>query len=223
MALAWVLFNLTGTLVDPPVMAQPLGDSAADEQLALNVIDDTIAIADGRRAHGLQHAVHPDDGGRDARRLRLSGTDEERALSALELVSTMPAYLEAPGRAEVTPGPRAEARRAGADLGPGGGRGAALRRPARSPRAGAQRAGLRRLQAGPAAVPDGARADGRRRRRGVLRLDPLVGRRGSQAGGPAHRLGRAPRALASRHRPGADYTGRDLAEVAEAIVTRIAA
>ena len=27
MPLTWVMFNLTGTLVDPSVMAQPLGDS----------------------------------------------------------------------------------------------------------------------------------------------------------------------------------------------------
>ena len=30
-ALRWVLFDLNGTLVDPAVLAQPLGDSAADE------------------------------------------------------------------------------------------------------------------------------------------------------------------------------------------------
>jgi 2-haloacid dehalogenase len=34
------------------------------------------------------------------RRLRLAGADEGRAAAALELVSTMPAYLEAPGALE---------------------------------------------------------------------------------------------------------------------------
>ena len=57
MALAWVLFNLTGTLVDPTVLAQPLGDSGADEELVLNALDDTIAIGDGRCAHRREHAV----------------------------------------------------------------------------------------------------------------------------------------------------------------------
>ena len=100
MALAWVLFNLTGTLVDPTVLAQPLGDSGADEELVLNAIDDTIAIA---MVDALTGASTPFNEMMEAamrRRLRLAGTDEELAVSALELVSTMPAYLEAPGALE---------------------------------------------------------------------------------------------------------------------------
>src|SRR6185312_16363866 len=45
MGLTWVLFNLTGTLVDPTVLAQPLGDSGADEELVLSALDDTVAMA----------------------------------------------------------------------------------------------------------------------------------------------------------------------------------
>ena len=45
MGLQWVLLNLTGTLVDPTVLAQPLGDSGADEELVLAALDDTVAMA----------------------------------------------------------------------------------------------------------------------------------------------------------------------------------
>ena len=45
MPLQWILFNLTGTLVDPTVLAQPLGDSGADEEIVLAALDDAIAMA----------------------------------------------------------------------------------------------------------------------------------------------------------------------------------
>ena len=43
--LRWVLFDLNGTLVDPAVMAQPLGDTAADEDLVSAAVDDAIQLA----------------------------------------------------------------------------------------------------------------------------------------------------------------------------------
>ena len=43
--LRWVLFDLNGTLVDPAVMAQPLGDTAADEELVAAAVDDAIQLA----------------------------------------------------------------------------------------------------------------------------------------------------------------------------------
>ena len=43
--LRWVLFDLNGTLVDPAVMAQPLGDTAADEDLVTAAVDDAIQLA----------------------------------------------------------------------------------------------------------------------------------------------------------------------------------
>lgn len=100
MPLKWVLFNLTGTLVDPTVLAQPLGDSGADEELVLSALDDAIAMA---MVDNLTGASNPLDRLVEAamrRRLRLAGTDEERAASALELMGTMPAYLEVPGALE---------------------------------------------------------------------------------------------------------------------------
>jgi 2-haloacid dehalogenase len=100
MPLQWVLFNLTGTLVDPTVLAQPLGDSGADEELVLSALDDAIAMA---MVDNLTGATNPLDALVEAamrRRLRLAGSDESRAATALELMATMPAYLEVPGALE---------------------------------------------------------------------------------------------------------------------------
>jgi 2-haloacid dehalogenase len=100
MPLQWVLFNLTGTLVDPTVLAQPLGDSGSDEDLVLAALDDAIAMA---MADALTGELTPLDelvAGAMRRRLRLAGGDEERASAALELMGTMPAYLEVPGALE---------------------------------------------------------------------------------------------------------------------------
>ena len=100
MPLQWVLFNLTGTLVDPTVLAQPLGDSDADEELVLSALDDTVAMA---MADALTGAMTPLNELVEAamrRRLRLAGADEENAAAALELMGTMPAYIEVPGALE---------------------------------------------------------------------------------------------------------------------------
>ena len=100
MATEWILFNLTGTLVDPTVLAQPLGDSGADEDLVLVALDDAIAMA---MVDALTGALSPLDELVEAairRRLRLAGGDEDRAAAALELMGTMPAYLEVPGALE---------------------------------------------------------------------------------------------------------------------------
>jgi 2-haloacid dehalogenase len=100
MGLKWVLFNLTGTLVDPGVLAQPLGDSGADEELVLAALDDTVAMA---MADALTGETTPLATLMEAalrRRLRLVGADEDRATDALELTGTMPAYLEVPGALE---------------------------------------------------------------------------------------------------------------------------
>jgi 2-haloacid dehalogenase len=101
MRLQWVLFNLTGTLVDPTVLAQPLGDSGADEDLVLAALDDAVAMA---MADALTTGeLTPLDELVEAamrRRLRLAGADETRAAAARELMGTMPAYLEVPGALE---------------------------------------------------------------------------------------------------------------------------
>jgi 2-haloacid dehalogenase len=99
-ALRWVLFDLNGTLVDTAVMAQPLGDSAADEALVGAAVDDAIQLAmvvtlAGRRAE-FRELVRA--GLR--RRLRLAGRDASVADDALGLMSSMPAFIDAPAALE---------------------------------------------------------------------------------------------------------------------------
>jgi 2-haloacid dehalogenase len=223
MALAWVLFNLTGTLVDPTVLAQPLGDSGADEELVLNALDDTTTIA---MVDALTGGYTPFSEMMDAamrRRLRLAGSDEERAVSALELVSTMPAYIEAPGAME-------SLRARGLKLG------VLAQSAAESADAVLRFAGLRdRLELVLSAQDAGAYKPDPRPYRMALEQ---TGANGSEvcfvsthwwdvAG--AKRAGLRTGWVARRERslldivPEPDYTGSDLTEVADAIVTRMVA
>jgi hypothetical protein len=80
MPLTWVMFNLTGTLVDPSVMAQPLGDSATDEDMIQEAIDDAIAQAMASTLTGAHIPLSDLIEAGLRRRLRLAGRDE-----ALEL------------------------------------------------------------------------------------------------------------------------------------------
>jgi 2-haloacid dehalogenase len=96
----WVLFDLNGTLVDPSVMAQPLGDSAADEELVQAAFDDAISQAMVATLTGQSTPFIDMIEAALRRRLRLGGRDEAGAGEALELMGTMPAYLEAPGALE---------------------------------------------------------------------------------------------------------------------------
>src|SRR5919206_416290 len=87
MGLSWVLFNLTGTLVDPTVLAQPLGDSGAAEELVLNALDDAVAMAMVDAITGGATALDELIAAAMRRRLRLIGADESRA-AAVCFVST---------------------------------------------------------------------------------------------------------------------------------------
>jgi 2-haloacid dehalogenase len=223
MPIAWVLFNLTGTLVDPTVMAQPLGDSGADEELVLNALDDTVAMAMVDALTGRLTPLPELIEAAMRRRLRLAGTDEDRAASALELISTMPAYLEAPGALESL---RARGLRLGV----------LSQSSAAAAEAVLRFAGLRdRFELILSAQDAGAFKPDLRPYRMAL----------EQIGAPgndvcmvsthwwdvvaATRAGMRTAWVARRERslldtvPPPDYTGRDLAEVADAIVTRIAA
>ena len=104
MPLTWVMFNLTGTLVDPAVMAQPLGDSGPDEDMVDLAIDDAIAQAMASTLTGanIPFAQLIEAGLR--RRLRLAGRDEAPATDALEMMRTMPAFLETPAALETLRG-----------------------------------------------------------------------------------------------------------------------
>ena len=224
MPLQWVLFNLTGTLVDPTVVAQPLGDSGADEELVLSALDDAVAMA---MADALTGAMTPLDELVDAamrRRLRLAGRDEQAAASARELMGTMPAYLEVPGALESL---RARGLRLGvlaqsaADATDSVLRFAGLRDRFElvlsAQESGAYKPDLR-------AVPDGDRAH----RAPTAATSCFVSTHWWDVAG-AKRAGMQTGWVARRERslldtvPAPDYTGRDLAEISDAIVTKMAA
>ena len=98
--LRWVLFDLNGTLVDPAVMAQPLGDTVADEELVSAAVDDAIQLAMvmtlTARAATFADLVRAGL----ARRLRLAGRDPGLAGDALGLIGSMPPFLDAPAALE---------------------------------------------------------------------------------------------------------------------------
>lgn len=222
MALLWVLFNLTGTLVDPTVMAAPLGDSGADEELVLSALDDAVAMAMVEALTGGSTALDDLISAAMRRRLRLAGGDENRAAAALELIGTMPAYLEAPGALE-------ELRGRGLKLG------VLAQSSAAATDAVLRFAGLRdRFELVLSAQDAGAPKPDLRPYRYAL------AQTGAEAGNAvcfvsthwwdvagAKRAGLRTGWVARRERalldtvPPPDYTGRDLAEVAEAIVTRL--
>jgi 2-haloacid dehalogenase len=222
MPLSWVLFNLTGTLVDPTVLAQPLGDSGADEELVLSALDDAITMA---MVDQLTGGSNPLDELMEAamrRRLRLAGNDEDRAAAALELISTMPAYIETPGALE-------ELRGRGLKLG------VLSQSSADATDAVLRFAGLRdRFELVLSAQDSGAFKPNLRPYRYALEETGADGASAvcfvsthwwDVAG--AKRAGLRTGWVARRERdlldtvPAPDYTGRDLAEVAEAIVARM--
>jgi 2-haloacid dehalogenase len=223
MPLQWVLFNLTGTLVDPTVLAQPLGDSGADEELVLAAIDDAIAMA---MADTLTGALTPLEELMQAamrRRLRLAGGDPEQAATAIALMATMPAFLEAPGALESL---RARGLRLGVlAQNPGAAADSVLRF-----------AGLRdRFELVLGAQDSGAyKPDPRPYRMALEQTGAAAGEVAFVSTfwwdvSGAKRAGMLTGWVARRERslldsvPAPDYVGRDLAEVADAIVGRLAA
>jgi 2-haloacid dehalogenase len=101
---AWVVFDLNGTLVDPSVMAQPLGDSGPDEELVQAALDDAIAQAMVATLTGTLPPFRDLIEAAVRRRLRLRGRDEDAAATALELMGSMPAFIEAPAALEILRG-----------------------------------------------------------------------------------------------------------------------
>jgi 2-haloacid dehalogenase len=223
MPLQWVLFNLTGTLVDPTVLAQPLGDSGSDEDLVLAALDDAVAMA---MVDALTGELAPLDRLVEAamrRRLRLAGADETRAAAALELMGTMPAYLEVPGALEAL---RARGLRLGV----------LAQSAAHATDSVLRFAGLRdRFELVLSAQEAGAyKPDLRGYRMAIERTGVdgadicFVSTHWWDVAG-AKRAGMKTGWVARRERslldtvPAPDYTGRDLAEIANAIVTKMAA
>ncbi len=222
MALSWVLFNLTGTLVDPTVLAQPLGDSGADEDLVLAALDDAVAMAMVETLTEGDTPLEAMIGAAIRRRLRLVGADESGADAALQLMGTMPAYLEAPGALE-------ELRARGLKLG------VLAQSSAAATDSVLRFAGLRdRFELVLSAQDAGAPKPDLRPYRYALE-QTAAGNGGEVCMVSTHwwdvagakRAGLRTGWVARRERalldtvPTPDYTGRDLSEVAEAIVSRM--
>jgi 2-haloacid dehalogenase len=98
--LRWVLFDLNGTLVDTAVMAQPLGDSGADEELVGHAVDDAIQLAMVVTLTGREAAFKDLVRAGLRRRLRLAGRDPSVADDAIGLMGAMPAFIDAPAALE---------------------------------------------------------------------------------------------------------------------------
>jgi 2-haloacid dehalogenase len=100
--LRWVLFDLNGTLVDPAVLAQPLGDHAADEALVLKAFEDAIqqamvlTLTDAAGEAAFAELI----GAGLRRRLAMAGRDPALAEPALGLLGSMPAFIDAPAALE---------------------------------------------------------------------------------------------------------------------------
>jgi 2-haloacid dehalogenase len=100
MPVRWVLFDLNGTLVDPSVLAQPLGDSADAEAIVLEAFDVAVAQAMATTLTGGLVAFADLLDAALRRELTLRGKDPGLAADALELLGSMPAYIEAAGALE---------------------------------------------------------------------------------------------------------------------------
>jgi len=100
MPVRWVVFDLNGTLVDPSVMAAAIGDSAADEELVIGAIDDAVAQAMVATLTGVETPFKELFAAGMRRRIVLSGRTPDLADAALDLMGSMPAYLEAPAALE---------------------------------------------------------------------------------------------------------------------------
>jgi 2-haloacid dehalogenase len=98
--LRWVLFDLNGTLVDLAVMAQPLGDTAADEVIVDAAVDDATQLAMVATLTGIGADFRELVRAGLRRRLRLAGRDPSLADDALGLMGSMPAFIDAPAALE---------------------------------------------------------------------------------------------------------------------------
>jgi 2-haloacid dehalogenase len=100
MPLEWVIFDLNGTLVDPSVLAQPLGDSAAADELVAGAFDDAATAAMVATLGGAHPPFPTLIASALRRRVALAGGDPGRVEDAIALLGSMPAYLEAPAALE---------------------------------------------------------------------------------------------------------------------------
>jgi 2-haloacid dehalogenase len=100
MAVGWVTFDLNGTLVDPGVLAQPLGDTAEADAIVQRAFDVAVSEAMATTLTG-EHAAFRDLLDAALRRaLTLAGQDANLAGDAIELLAAMPAFIDAPAALE---------------------------------------------------------------------------------------------------------------------------
>jgi len=95
MPLRLVLFDLNGTLLDPSVMAGPLGGGEEERALVFRSLDDAIAGAMTLTLGGRYAPFADLVRGALARRLTLAGRDPGGADAALEAMAAMPPFPEA--------------------------------------------------------------------------------------------------------------------------------
>ena len=100
MRLRWVLFDLNGTLVDPSVLGQPLGDTAAAEAVVYDALDEANMQAMVGTLTGEQPPFPSLIEAALRRRVELAGGDPEVAADAVALLGSMPAFIEAPAALE---------------------------------------------------------------------------------------------------------------------------
>lgn len=95
-----VFFDLNGTLVDPSVLAGPLGGEPGDDELVLESLDHAVAQAMLLTVGGEYRPLPELLGAALRLRLALAGRDPGLADAALESVGQMPAFPEARGALE---------------------------------------------------------------------------------------------------------------------------
>jgi len=95
MPLRLVLFDLNGTLLDPSVMAGPLGGGEEERALVFRSLDDAIAGAMTLTLGGRYAPFADLVRGALARRLTLAGRDPGGADAALDAMAAMPPFPEA--------------------------------------------------------------------------------------------------------------------------------
>jgi 2-haloacid dehalogenase len=100
MAVRFVLFDLNGTLVDPAVLAGPLGDTADDEELVQAAFDEAVMQAMVSTLTGWPTPFAEMIEAALRRRLVLAGRDETLAEGAIGLLGSMPAFHDAPAALE---------------------------------------------------------------------------------------------------------------------------
>lgn len=100
MALRWVIFDLNGTLVDPSVLAGPLGGSVADEELVQSAFEDAILQAMVLQLTGGTAVFADLIAAGLRRRLAMAGRDPAAADDAAAQLGSMPAFIDAPAALE---------------------------------------------------------------------------------------------------------------------------